>query len=85
MANCDADCEIVWCKIHQFKKAKPLIVGSFYRPPHSKEDVLENLDLSLAQVREKNEGCNIILYGDFNLNGIDWQNQSIKPSRKYQN
>jgi hypothetical protein len=80
LANCDADCEIVWCEIQQFKKAKPLIVGSFYRPPDSKEDVLENLDLSLAQVREKNEGCNIILGGDFNLNGIDWQNQSIKPS-----
>jgi exonuclease III len=68
------DCELVWATL-QFTNSKTLYIGSFYRPPSSKKEVIDNLALSVGNIfaKHKNRRPHIILGGDFNLGDIDWK------------
>jgi len=76
----DTNCELHWIKIH-LEGAKTLIVGVFYRPPDSPIQCLHELSLSLTRIRVKYPDAILMLGGDFNLPGIDWQSMSHVPSR----
>jgi hypothetical protein len=59
-------------------KNKSVIIGSYYRPPNSILDALNNLKSSIANVNEHSKDKPIILAGDFNLPHIDWENNTVK-------
>ena len=48
--NSENDCELQWAEIQA--KNKSVIIGSYYRPPNSNLDVLNNLKSSIANVSE---------------------------------
>ncbi len=54
-------------------------IGTFYRPPNSKMDTLEQFCESLDKLKQKHPNRNIIISGDMNLPGIDWQSGSVSP------
>ena len=72
------DTGLLWAKVH-FEKSKSLILGSFYRPPGSKIEKMEEFSRSL-DLLPKNSNQTIILGGDFNLPDIDWENSLVLPS-----
>ena len=52
-----------------------LVIGSFYRPPDKGIQPLVDLEMELAQISEKfknNPKTTLILGGDFNTGGINW-------------
>ena len=80
-----ADCKIVWAKL-TLKNNHPMYIGSFYRPPSdTNTDSLEELEKSTDVIMEacrNNTQAAIILGGDFNANGINWDTCSILPDCK---
>ena len=75
------DGEIVCAKIN-LCKAQPLYVCAYYRPPKDTAAALDNLELALEELQikcESNPRSCIIVAGDFNAPGIDWENSTIKP------
>ena len=79
-AELETNCELVWCKIN-IKGSKTLHVGAFYRPDISDSVSLGELASSLSRVPTNHS---IVLGGDFNLPGCDWQTCQIKPGTQYQ-
>ncbi|KAL3842089.1 hypothetical protein ACJMK2_020153 [Sinanodonta woodiana] len=74
----DQECELVWAKI-KVQGSKDLYIGSLYRPPdETNPQYLEILESYLAKI-PTNKGAHLWLGGDFNLPGIDWIDESIKP------
>ena len=69
-------CEINWVKIH-LKGRRELFIGCFYMPHRNAHD-LHQLDLSLQDIN-KTKFRHVILCGDFNCPGIDWETCSLKP------
>ena len=66
--------ESVWAII-TLKDLSKLVVGSFYRPPDRGIQRLLDLEIELAQISEKfrnNPKTTLILGGDFNAGGINW-------------
>ncbi|XP_072046406.1 uncharacterized protein [Amphiura filiformis] len=76
----DTNCEIVWIEI-SITGTKPVLVGSYYRPPSSNRDYLSNFRDSLAKIN-MSQFSNIWLAGDFNLGDVLWENQT-KPRKVY--
>jgi hypothetical protein len=79
--NSKNDCQLQWAEIQSKKKSA--IIGSYYRPPNSNLDALNNLKSSIANVSEHSKDKPIILSGDFNLPHIDWEtsmNQLLRIS-----
>ena len=73
--------DILWVKI-TLAKAKTVFAGCFYRQPNHKVEQLNNLDTSLKKIRSiagKNPNATILVAGDFNARGIDWENLTSKP------
>ena len=70
----DTDCEIIWTGLH-FSGFKPLYLASFYKPPNTTSQPLEALASSYNKLitLQKRSSPNIIIGGDFNLHGIDWE------------
>ena len=71
--------ESVWAII-TLKDLSKLDVGSFYRPPDRGIQPLLDLELELAQISEKfrnNPKTTLILGGDFNAGGINWDNCTV--------
>ena len=67
--------ETVWATI-SLKDQQKLVVGSYYRPPDSGSDSIDDLESVLSFITEKfrnNPQCTIILGGDFNAGDIDWK------------
>jgi endonuclease/exonuclease/phosphatase (EEP) superfamily protein YafD len=77
--NSENDCELQWAEIQT--KNKSVIIGSYYRPPNSNLDALNNLKSSIANVSEHSKDKPIILAGDFNLPHIDWENNTVKTEK----
>ncbi len=73
--------ELVWIELH-VQGHKPLIIGSFYRPPNSPDSNLQELNTSLSEIGTRCKNAVIILCGDFNLDGVDWVNRTVKPYAK---
>ena len=66
--------ESVWAII-TLKDLSELVIGSFYRPPDKGIQPLVDLEMELAQISEKfksNPKTTLILGGDFNAGGINW-------------
>ena len=78
-----ADCEITWTKISL--PGGDILFGSFYRPPKSPIDQLEQLELSMNNLKQLNglHGKHVILGGDFNLPDINWQDGSLRANQQY--
>ncbi len=72
----DTNCEILWCEMNIIG-AKPVLIGSFYRPPNSDRDYLDKLKESIAKINLNNYS-NLWLAGDFNLGDIIWESQSVR-------
>jgi hypothetical protein len=76
--------EIVWAKL-SLKGYQCLYVGAFYRQPKgpvsSEIQILEELNDSIHSVNDRNSSSQktIILGGDFNVGGIDWDNNIVPP------
>ena len=67
-------CEIIWAGLH-FSGSKPLYLASFYKPPNTTSQPLEALASSYNKLitLHKRSSPHIIIGGDFNLPGIDWE------------
>ena len=70
------DAELIWVEIH-IQGHKPLIIGSFYRPPKSAPINIQQLSDSIADIKTKFKNAVILIAGDFNLGDIDWSNRSV--------
>ena len=71
--------EIVWSYIH-LNKNSDVIVGSVYCPPHSADTVLEDLQSYVVEIKRRYPSAQIILGGDFNCPGIDWEHGTLTDS-----
>ena len=79
--NAEAYESSAWCWIIE-KGGKKILVGSIYRTPNSTP---ENDKLLLKKIEQAYEiaGDNrLLLLGDFNVPGIDWENKGLKRSAK---
>jgi hypothetical protein len=56
--NSKNDCELQWAEIQS--KNKSVIIGSYYRPPNSNLDALNNLKSSIANVSEHSKDKHVI-------------------------
>ena len=77
LPDLQTNCEILWAKV-QISASKSLTLGCFYRPPDSKISTSEELVKSLDLMQKKSYQT-IVLGGDFNLPGIDWDNGVVNP------
>ena len=71
--------ETVWATI-SLKDQSKLVVGSYYLPPDSGSDSIDDLEGVLSFITEKfrnNPQCTIILGGDFNAGDIDWESHTV--------
>ena len=69
----------IWATI-SLKDQRKLVVGSYYRPPDSGSDSIDDLESVLSFITEKfrnNPQCTIILGGDFNAGDIDWESHTV--------
>ena len=71
--------EIVWVHLH-IGNGDSIVIGSFYGSPQSTDILLDDLQLSIADVKQKFPRSQIILGGDFNCPGINWQNGTLLDS-----
>ena len=62
--------ETTWAEV--LNAGKKVIIGVHYRPPKSSIEVISDLENLLPQVRQRSKEAVIILGGDFNLPGINW-------------
>nr|XP_054755967.1 uncharacterized protein LOC129261972 [Lytechinus pictus] len=68
----DCSAEVCWASI-DFVKGGLLYLGSFYRPPGSKDEVIDELQGSISTIFRKHRKLPaLVLAGDFNLPDIDW-------------
>ena len=80
------DCEIIWSTV-KIGNCKTLHLASYYRPPSSPHDALEQFSDSINCVFESSKHHpNIMVAGDFNLGDINWSaevpfatNQATSP------
>jgi hypothetical protein len=76
----ETECEITWCKIHLHHR-KQIYVGAYYRPSENDEESLIQLEKSIDKVSATNSI--IILGGDLNTPGWDWENNIPKPTCRH--
>ena len=69
--NINSDIEEIWASLH-LSNVSPIILGSFYRPPHSPDSIPGELSVSMSHIRSQFPSSKIVLGGDFNCPGIDW-------------
>ncbi|CAC5420015.1 unnamed protein product [Mytilus coruscus] len=62
--------------------SKILYLSSFYNPKTSNETRLKNFDLMIREATQI-KNYTLIIGGDFNLPGWDWNNRSLKPNTNY--
>ena len=66
----------LWIKIH-LKRSDALIIGCVYRSPSSD---ITNSTISMCNLlRSINGYSHLLICGDFNYSGIDWDNLSLLP------
>ncbi|VDH89069.1 Hypothetical predicted protein [Mytilus galloprovincialis] len=73
--------EMVWAKV-DIVGSKTLYLSSFYNPRTSDETSLKNFDLMIRKATQI-KNSTLIIGGDFNLPGWDWNNRSLKPNTTY--
>ena len=76
----ETNCEIFWSSV-KFQNSKKLYLASYYRPPNSSSEALDELQKSINCVFDStNHHPNIILGDDFNLGDINWKSESPELS-----
>ena len=70
----ETNCEVLWVELST--GPSKVLLGTFYRPPSSTPEYLEQLEMSLASIPESHT---IVLCGDFNLNWAE--HSSCSPSK----
>ncbi|CAG2244129.1 unnamed protein product [Mytilus edulis] len=73
--------EMVWAKV-DIVGSKTLYLSSFYNPKTSDETSLKNFDFMIRKATQI-KNSTLIIGGDFNLPGWDWNNKSLKPNTSY--
>ena len=69
----DTDCVIIWAGLH-FSGSNHLYLASFYKPPNTTSQPLEALaSCNKLITLHMRSSPNVIISGDFNLPGIDWE------------
>ena len=81
LPDTNKDCEIIWAQI-ALQGEKHMYLGSFYRPPDTKEDTLTHLRSSLDALPKNAHQRLINLAGDFNAPDINWENNAVGESNK---
>ena len=76
--DADTNCEIVWASL-QLNGCKKLILASYYRPPKSSIDEVEQFCTSANKVLASHSPNypQVLIGGDFNLPGINWESISV--------
>ena len=67
--------KLVWATITLIDHSK-LVVGSFYRLPNTGDSPILELESQLSEITDtfrNNPKTTLILGGDFNVRGIDWE------------
>ena len=75
----DTSAEAVACKI-TFDYRQPLIVCSFYRPPNTDAQSVDNLCNLFTTISSTYPNVPTWLVGDLNLLNIDWVNNCTQDS-----
>ena len=70
------DAESIFCNVKIIGK-RPLIIGSFYRPPDNDLEKSLQLAKNIYNVVPKDKNAVFWLGGDFNLPDINWKDQDI--------
>lgn len=73
-----SEAELLWIEIH-IQGHRPLIIGSFYRPPNSAPSNLQQLADNIVEIQHKFKNAVLVVAGDFNLGDIDWIHREVKP------
>ena len=81
----DTECVIIWAGIH-FSGSKPLYLASFNKPHNTTSQPLEAIASSYYKLitLHKRSSPNMIIGGDFNLPGIDWETWQTGCTNKSQ-
>ena len=85
MPDLNTDSEIILAGLH-FSGSKPLYLASFYEPPNTTSQPLEALASSYNKLITLHirSSPNVIIGGDFNLPGIDWETWQTDCTNKSQ-
>ena len=75
----DSPCEAVWVQIHTCNRSS-MLLSSFYCPPQSPVSVWDDLAGCVSQLRQQFPGTTLLLGGDFNYLGIDWNTGNLTDS-----
>ena len=71
--------EQIWIHIHeQYKQS--IILGSVYFPPNSPITVLEELQVTISEIKSTYPTVKVLLGGDFNSPGINWHHKVLLDS-----
>ena len=81
MDSHNSNFEVIWMEVQT--QGKPIIIGTFYRPPSAKECSLKDLAHSIQCIKHK-QNKHIVLGGDFNLPHINWKKSiNLNQTNKY--
>ncbi len=64
------DTELLWCQATL--PDQTVLIGSFYRTPDNSTQSIENLNISLSKIAEQPGSPVIVVGGDFNVPGMEW-------------
>ena len=71
----DSDSEMLWVEV-KIKGAKNLFLCAYYKPPRLNHDgIFDDLANAVSKIPSD---AHIWVGGDFNLDGIDWENNCVK-------
>ena len=73
-------CEIAWMKM-EIAGCKPLYICGYYKPNEGDSGSLEQFEESLRRLGVVNS--HILIAGDMNFPGYDWENSCLKPNCNY--
>ena len=82
MIDDNRDCELIWVKV-KVQGSSDLYIGSFYRPPDKTDpEYLQHLQSTINMI-PTDKVAHLWLGGDFNLPGINWEEENVTPYASY--
>ena len=66
--------ESIWVELRN-KKGEIILIGLYYRPPNSRQEIEEQICKEITDSSKKNR---VVIVGDFNFPNIDWDSHSIR-------
>ena len=73
-------CEIAWMRL-EIAGCRPLYICGYYKPSEGDSSSLEQFEESLRRLGIVNS--HILIAGDMNFPGYDWENSCLKPNCNY--